>query len=68
MFKIIRPIKGHVECCRIDSVHTNSKSGSICLIAENFKSIFVGDFIINLNKSPEIFVQTLQNLKNKTNE
>jgi hypothetical protein len=25
-------IKDHIECCRVDSIHTNGKSGSICFV------------------------------------
>jgi len=28
-------IKNHTECCRIDSIHANGKSGSICFVGES---------------------------------
>lgn len=31
-------IKNHIECCRIDSIHANGKSGSICFVGESIQN------------------------------
>lgn len=34
-------INDHIECCRIDSLHANGKSDSICFIRESIRQIVI---------------------------
>lgn len=56
-------IKNHVECCRVDSIHTNGKSGSICFIEKSINIISCSQLVFReKNSHLEVLEGCIENI------
>jgi len=58
-------INNHIECCRIDSIHANGKSGSICFVKESIPNLTSNSTLIQDEKTCthleaiEVFIENI---------